>query len=143
MQTFLPYPDYIESARVLDNKRLGKQRVETLQIMHALLSGKGWVHHPATLMWNGYEHELLEYQKAVCYIWLLRGYRDTCYVKTVEVYYAHCAPGMRGTPPWLGREEFHRSHQSNLIRKDPDHYGPHFPGVPDNLPYFWPTQETT
>lgn len=36
MQTFLPYPDFAESARVLDNKRLFKQAVETLQIMQAM-----------------------------------------------------------------------------------------------------------
>ena len=42
-------------------------------------------------------------------------------------------------PPWLGDEEFHRSHQSALLRKDPDHYGPLFPGVPDDLEYVWPT----
>lgn len=37
MQTFLPYADYEQSAAVLDQKRLGKQRVETLQIMQVLL----------------------------------------------------------------------------------------------------------
>lgn len=37
MQTFLPYPDFAESAAVLDQKRLGKQRVENLQIMQALI----------------------------------------------------------------------------------------------------------
>lgn len=42
------------------------------------------------------------------------------------------------TPPWLGDEAFHRSHQSNLLRKLPEHYGPLFPGVPDDLPYVWP-----
>lgn len=31
MQTFLPYFSFIESAKVLDNKRLGKQRVEALK----------------------------------------------------------------------------------------------------------------
>jgi hypothetical protein len=39
MQTFLPYPDFRESARVLDNKRLGKQRVECLQILQTLAKG--------------------------------------------------------------------------------------------------------
>lgn len=39
MQTFLPYPDFRESARVLDNKRLGKQRVECLQILQTLAIG--------------------------------------------------------------------------------------------------------
>lgn len=36
LQTFLPYADYDESARVLDNKRLFKQAVEALQIMQAM-----------------------------------------------------------------------------------------------------------
>ena len=36
MQTFLPYADFAESARALDQKRLGKQRVEVIQIVRAL-----------------------------------------------------------------------------------------------------------
>ena len=39
MQTFLPNFLYKESARVLDNKRLGKQRVECLQILKVLRTG--------------------------------------------------------------------------------------------------------
>jgi hypothetical protein len=31
MQTFLPYPGFDESARALDDRRLGKQRVETMR----------------------------------------------------------------------------------------------------------------
>ena len=41
-------------------------------------------------------------------------------------------------PAWLGREDFNRSHQSSLLRKDPEHYRPQFPDVPDDLPYVWP-----
>lgn len=37
---------------------------------------------------------------------------------------------------------FHRSHRSNLLRKDPDHYGPIFlpdePSLRDDVPYVWP-----
>ena len=33
MQTFLPYADFAQSAKALDPKRLGKQRVETIQIV--------------------------------------------------------------------------------------------------------------
>jgi len=33
MQTFVPYANFSESAKVLDRQRLGKQRVETLQVM--------------------------------------------------------------------------------------------------------------
>ena len=35
MQTFLPYDNFEESASVLDWKRLGKQRVEAMQIVNA------------------------------------------------------------------------------------------------------------
>ena len=49
MQTFLPVADFAESARLLDSPRLGKQRVETLQVLRALeLPDYGWVSHPAT-----------------------------------------------------------------------------------------------
>jgi len=52
MQTFLPYQNYSRCAEVLDNKRLGKQRVECLQILNALLdASKGWKQHPAVKMW--------------------------------------------------------------------------------------------
>ena len=36
MQTFLPVADFADSARLLDSPRLGKQRVETLQILRAI-----------------------------------------------------------------------------------------------------------
>ena len=39
MQTFLPYQNFIKSAKCLDYKRLGKQRVEALQI-HNIISGE-------------------------------------------------------------------------------------------------------
>ncbi|HEY4386986.1 MAG TPA: pyrimidine dimer DNA glycosylase/endonuclease V, partial [Ktedonobacteraceae bacterium] len=34
MQTFLPCADFAESARILDNRRLSKQRVEGQQILN-------------------------------------------------------------------------------------------------------------
>ena len=40
MQTFLPYASFEESAKVLDRQRLGKQRVECLQIFNALAGDK-------------------------------------------------------------------------------------------------------
>lgn len=142
MQTFLPYESFEDSAAVLDQKRLGKQRVETLQIMKTLLTGTGWVNHPAVKMWAGYERALLEYQDAVCFEWAHhRGFQDTCWVKTEELYYTHIpmyAPTELVIPPWLGNDEFHMSHQSNLIRKDPEFYSPIFVGIPEGLEYVWP-----
>ena len=36
MQTFLPYSSFTESAKILDWRRLGKQRVEGMQIINAI-----------------------------------------------------------------------------------------------------------
>ena len=58
MQTFLPYKDFRKSLQCLDYRRLGKQRVEAMQI-HNILTGKNessaWVNHPAVKMWKGHE----------------------------------------------------------------------------------------
>lgn len=56
MQTFLPYPDFSQTARCLDYRRLGKQRVEAMQLW------KGqWPNHPASKMWRGHEDWLALY----------------------------------------------------------------------------------
>lgn len=39
MQTFLPFPSFRDSAECLDYRRLGKQRVETLQLLKAAWQG--------------------------------------------------------------------------------------------------------
>ena len=139
MNTFLPYEDFQKSAAVLDMKRLGKQRVEVKQILSVLIlqNKKAWAHHPAVLMWKDYERLLAQYGAAVCVEWRVRGYKDTLLPQFEELSRTlnHCK-----RPTWLGDESFHKSHQSNLIRKMPEHYSALFPGVPDNLPYVWPVQ---
>jgi hypothetical protein len=152
MQTFLPYPGFIESARVLDKRRLGKQRVETIQVLRALtVAGYGWRHHPAAAMWAGYEEALVRYGLDICSVWCGLGNADTCAATLV----ADLTHGTGTTaartqkdladadevPPWLGDEAFHRSHQSALLRKDPAHYRPFFDEVPDDLPYVWPASD--
>jgi len=137
VQTFLPYADFAETAKSLDMKRLGKQRVETMQIMNAILNpGYGWQSHPAVNMWRGHEATLLEYQFAICNEWTGRGYKDTCLQKTFDLVDASQLTTTR--PGWIGDYDFHLSHQSNLLRKLPDHYAQYFVNVPDDLPYIWP-----
>ena len=203
MQTFLPHPNFAASAHVLDRQRLGKQRVENLQIMSALLGLKlgktrelrvtgsqafyydeegfevdelnleadrnynrvmepvrnwfdipssdwevipnenqGWVNHPVTRMWRGYEWQLLKYQQAIVKEWTKRGYKDTCFLKTFTLYFHdRDVIGSNEMPPWFGDKAFHLAHKSNLIRKDPEYYKQWFPGVPDNLPYIYPVSK--
>ena len=77
MQTFLPYPDFHQSVRVLDTKRLGKQRVECMQILNAMEFGGGWVNHPATKMWKDNRDALCAYMAACIDEWTFRGYKNT------------------------------------------------------------------
>ena len=152
VQTFLPVADFLTSAAVLDDRRLGKQRVEALQVVRGLtVPGYGWRHHPAVKMWRGHLEALGRYGLTCCEVWVERGHADTCAASiTTELDRA----GVRrirsqddlveagAMPPWLGDEAFHRSHRAALVRKDPDHYLPLFPGAlaadPDE-PYVWPT----
>jgi hypothetical protein len=148
MQTFLPSPDFVACARVLDSRRLGKQRVEALQIVRALLvPDYGWRNHPAVLMWKGYPEALGRYGLEICRQWRARGFADTCQPKILADLALLGVDQVRGQdqlaaagalPPWLGDPALHRSHQSALLRKDPKFYGSCFPGVPDDLPYVWP-----
>ena len=142
MQTFLPYASFRQSAAVLDRARLGQQRVETLQIMK-IISGAGtaWLNHPVTQMWSPYPCILMKYQVAICQEWVSRGYKDTCLEKTRAMHYELCEHDPVA-PPWLSDYAFHRSHRSNLLRKNPEHYS-QFKGfnIPDNLEYIWPTRK--
>ena len=73
MQTFLPYADFSKTAKCLDYKRLGKQRVEAKQILNILLDRtetKGWRNHPAVLMWVGYENALKIYYNMILDEWI-------------------------------------------------------------------------
>src|SRR5215213_84794 len=79
MQTFLPYPDFVASAEALDDRRLGKQRVEAMQVIRALTRPVyGWQHHPAVRMWRGHEEALGAYALEICREWCRRSYADTC-----------------------------------------------------------------
>src|SRR4051794_41705392 len=70
MQTFLPVADFTDSARLLDSPRLGKQRVETPQILRAIeLPDYGWANHPAVLMWRGRTPALVAYGLAMARVW--------------------------------------------------------------------------
>ena len=148
MQTFLPVADFTESARLLDNPRLGKQRVECLQVLRALeLPDYGWANHPVVTMWRGHTAGLVVYSLAMVRVWRERGFADS--TQTLISEFAPDAAALTQDqaaaagllPSWVGDEELHLSHRSNLIAKDPGFYRSRFPGDPDDLPYKWPPSD--
>jgi hypothetical protein len=120
---------------MLDNKRLGKQRVEALQILNTLSGkSKGWRNHPAVLMWYGYEDALRTYHDIMVMQWMDRGFKNTMPFLSKEY--------VRQYPEWMSDYSVYRkiicSHRSNLLRKDPEFYGKYGWNVGPDLPYVWP-----
>lgn len=81
-------------------------------------------------MWHNYLDALKLYHNLSIFVWKERGFKNNMVLydisKEVEM------------PCWLGWEKFHSSHRSNLLRKDPIHYGRYGWNEPNNLEYVWP-----
>ncbi len=112
MQTFLPYgSDFIANAKCLDYRRLGKQRVEALQLLRG-----SWPHHPASKMWRGSLSSLATYGALCCLEWNERGYKDNLFVEFVHL------ADPNAFPEWIDDPRLIESHRWNLFRKDPIWY---------------------
>lgn len=154
MQTFMPFPSRRMSASILDNKRLNKQITEALQIYNCLkVKPSRWKNHPAVLMWKGYEVGLLSYGLACYQEWQDRfdtnkrgGKRDhksgEKIIQILQEIRAKNIYDKKNAPKWIFNQDLNTSHQSNLIRKYPEYYSKLFPGVPNDIPYVWPTNNS-
>lgn len=143
MQTFLPYPDFRQSAEVLDKKRCWKQVVEASQILDVLEGRKiGWINHPVVKMWEGYIHELKIYFNAFLKVCKHKHKINTKY-KYFQVVSQYMVQNYE-MPWWLGNPEFHRAMRSRLIEKNRDFYFPLFPEDEgfNGGKYFWPDNKT-
>ena len=136
MQTFLPYKSFEETAKVLDWRRLGKQRVEGMQIINAINNPKqkGWVNHPATVMWKPYVEALKLYTNTIIEEWIRRGYNNNMKIYEIE---------NLTMPHWLGNESFHSSHRANLLRKDYEYYSQFGWKENPESPYVWLDADNT
>ncbi len=126
-----------ETFSVLDDRRLGKQRVEAAQIIKAL-SGetKGWKNHPASKMWEGYIDALKLYTNQAIQEWIRRGKNNN-----METYSLPSGP--IPMPPWITNQRVIWSMQARLIQKDREYYEPLFPDVPQehlSRGYIWPSK---
>ena len=134
MQTFLPYPNFPMCAKVLDDKRLGKQRVEAKQILNILegkSKSKAWVNHPAVRMWRKNEHVLKHYINTMIKEWINRGFENNMEFEEVD-------PEILYSPRRLFDRKLHLSHRARLLKKNPKHYGQYWKAKDPNAPYWWP-----
>lgn len=120
----MPIDNFHENAKILDNKRLGKQRIEAAQILATLgvaiekINGEPYKpthkNHPCVHMWQNFEEALKQYYNSILDEWVLRGYKNN--MKFLKV------SNDVEFPLFFGSKKFHDSHKSNLLRKNYDYY---------------------
>jgi hypothetical protein len=125
----------------LDKQRLNKQKVEANQILKASLGlTKGWVNHPAVLMWKGYSNALKYYFNKIAKACIRRGFKNNMPLyefteeqlnnveyQSVQDYLKNGIPIEASTdkiifPWWFQWKPLIYSHQASLLRKFPDYY---------------------
>lgn len=113
----------LETAKVLDNRRLNKQIIECHQILDALNGAKAWSNHPVVLQYRGYE-EWLE-----LYMLCLVQYQKSCNKSISEneksdwIHLAHefSDKAFKHKPPFHN-EEFFEQMKRRLYTKNQHHY---------------------
>ena len=137
VNTFLISADFDECAKALDNRRLGKQRVEAYQILKAIRGEtKGWNNHPATNMWRPYSGALILYMNSMINEFERRGFNNNMVKLKANIILR---------PKWLNWKSLHLSHKCSLLRKDYDHYSKIFILTEEekiymNYGYVWPAK---
>tara|TARA_Y100000401_G_scaffold55907_1_gene44259 strand:+ start:12582 stop:13055 length:474 start_codon:yes stop_codon:yes gene_type:complete len=131
MQTFLPYSNFEKSIKTLDNQRLGKQRVEAMQMYRAItIPEYGWKQHPCTRMWWCYPEALQHYMNLCIDEWVARGFNNTMQKANIDI-------DKMTMPNWLGDDRLHDSHKSNLLQKNYHWYQQFGWNVPTDMEYYW------
>ena len=134
MQVFIPEADFSLCAEVLDYKRLVKQLLEGRQIMTVLAGEQktnGWKNHPAVKMFEGQEHDLYFYLKAIRNEMEFRGYKwENNWAVIKDTYQRNFVDQPYVLPTWMQDEEaFDRiiiTHRGRLWEKDPVHYSQYY-----------------
>ena len=141
MNTFIPYRDFCQVARCLDDKRLFKQAVEAKQIIDILTTGKtksgsdyplSMKHHPIVFAWTGYVPTLKRY-----FDWMLFEIDIRKKWKTKLDFYDDETVGK--LPHWL-TDEVCEMYQAHLYRKDSIYYK-NF-SVDPTIPFNWELLKT-
>jgi hypothetical protein len=132
MQTFVPSDNIEEIAKILDFRRLGKQRVEARQILATLRTpnARSWRKHPAVIMWRGYETYLTLYYNLMVKEWVRRGYNNNMPLIDVK--------GTIIVPYWWGYSIIHSSHRAALLHKDYEYYKQFGWKEEPKIQYYWP-----
>lgn len=148
MQTFIPFPDYVETAKSLDIQRLRNQCCNE----SIVLSRGKWPNHPASKMWRGHEFQFAIYNVALAAEWRERAKAEGKPTASADKWFAYWVNKAMEhrhentePPAWLGDERVHSTHRSCLLAKNPEWYSqfdwaeqPTHQSEDGKWPYFWP-----
>ncbi len=160
MQTFLSATELKTCAENLDSLRLNKQRVEAFQLYNigiglrldsitdeVIEKARGFLNHPAALMWKPYLHYLCMYGEYISNECDKRGIADN---RKLGDFFRRRKNRHEFIVPlwWLNEETKNKiihSHRANLLRKDFDYYSKIFQNISkeeaENTQYTWPTRK--
>lgn len=157
IQTWLPLPSFKESAESLSDEDLFKQVLDGLRVIELLheiprneskLPHEYWAAEPIDPlqpggMWRGCEMQLCEYTLEICEEASIRGRRQHPMMEAIAEHleWATGEDSYMGKPSWFGNIDFHLSHQSALIRKNPSFYRRKF-AADDQMKLMWPVNAT-
>jgi hypothetical protein len=135
MMTFLPKRSYIVSAKCLDYRRLGKQRVEAWMIIQMIEEHKypEWHNHPAVKMWWLFPDNLKLYYNCMRNEWANRGYRNIK-LQRIEYNVANLHNGN------IFPDELYASHRAALLAKNPQWYSQWGWKETPKIDYYWPAE---
>ena len=164
VNTFILNIDLKINAKMLDDKRLGKLRLETKQIINILENGNdnaGYSRHPAVLMWTNHTNALKIYFNYIVREWISRGFVNNMELYDINEKYYVIKSTFDGVKtifyeekqdddvtvfPWFfSWFPLIQSHKASLLRKNPEYYS-HFYNQ-DIIPYLkygyiWPNRIT-
>jgi hypothetical protein len=130
---YLPYADFVKTARCLSDVHLRKMMIESYLVLRALRGeyplSQVWKtepHNRVVKMWSGYYSWLQRYYNEMVLEWRCRGYATELGTTTpydtiraldeTSFLVSHLDRGYY--PPWLGYPPLHESHRATLYAED-------------------------
>jgi hypothetical protein len=136
----LPYPNYRLSAKIFSNEDLDKQIQAVTFALRYLHQTENMTSTTQEVMdcwnaWQGHETQLAEYGLV-----LVEEAESRRMSFSKEEFVFHQLAAESGgllKPQWFGTPNLHTSHQSYLLRADPEYYRAFFEHIRDDIEPLW------
>ena len=125
VNTFILTNSPVECMKLLDYRRLGKQRVEAKQIVDTIEKNtNGWKNHPVSKMWKNNIVGLKYYINCCIDEWVKRGYKNTMKKYDLSEYLLPDGTydELKILPWFYFNKQIQESFKASLLRKNNEYY---------------------